>query len=198
MVEAGLGPIAGADEAGRGACAGPLVAAAVILSAEPARRIDGLADSKALSPARRRRLYDVILERAVAVASVEIPATDCDAWGVQQANLRALRLAVANLGIRPGFVITDGFAVPGLDAPSVGMWKADQVVTCVSAASIVAKVRRDQRMEQLDGLYPAYGFAAHKGYVTPAHQRCLEELGACPEHRLSYGNVVRATRVGSS
>jgi len=192
LTRAGLGPIAGADEAGRGACAGPLVAAAVILSADPAKRIDGLADSKTLSAQTRQRLYDVIVGQAVAVAWVEISSADCDALGIQQANLAALRRAVVALDPSPGFVITDGFAVPGLSVPSIGMWKADQVVSCVAAASIVAKVTRDRLMARLDAVYPAYGFAIHKGYATASHQRQLDLRGPCPQHRLSYGNVARA------
>ena len=198
LTAAGLTPIAGADEAGRGACAGPLLAAAVILSSDPARQIVGLADSKTLSATARQRLYGLILERAEAVAWAEVPAADCDALGIQQANLTGLRQAVEALQTRPGFVITDGFAVPGLATPSVGMWKADQVVACVSAASIVAKVVRDQVMDELDAIYPAYGFGAHKGYATAAHQRQLDQLGPCPEHRLSYGNVAKTIKVETS
>ena len=195
LVQAGLAPVAGADEAGRGACAGPLVGAAVILSPSPDRRIEGLADSKQLSPALRAKLFRLILDQAVAVAWVVAQARDCDRMGLQGANLFVLRQAVLSLSVKPGFVITDGFAVDGLEAPSLGMWKADQMVACVSAASIVAKVTRDRILDDLDEVFPGYGFARHKGYVTPAHQRRLSELGPCPQHRMSYGNVARATRV---
>ena len=198
LIAAGLGPVAGADEAGRGACAGPLVAAAVILSADPRDEIDGLDDSKALSPSKRDRLYPLIFARAAAVSWVAVEARDCDRMGLQAANLHALRTAVQGLGIAPGFVITDGFAVDGLGAPSLGMWKADQVVACVSAASIVAKVTRDRIMDDLDEIYPGYEFARHKGYATALHQRRLEELGPCPQHRMNYGNVARAARVDPS
>jgi ribonuclease HII len=193
LSEAGLGPVAGVDEAGRGACAGPLVAAAVIL--DEARPIDGLNDSKALTAAARERLFGAILERAAAVAWVEVAPADCDAWGIQEANLQALRRAVWRLPLGPRFVLTDGFAVDGLPGPGLGMWKADQVAACVEAASIVAKVTRDRLMADLDGLYPGYGFARHKGYCTAAHQRALEERGPCDAHRLSYANVARAARV---
>jgi ribonuclease HII len=195
LLAAGLGPVAGADEAGRGACAGPLVGAAVILSDEP---IPGLDDSKALSPATRQALFGQIRASALAVSCVVIEAAECDRLGLQAANLSALRQAVRYLGLRPGFVITDGFAVDGLDCPSVGMWKADQVVGCVAAASIIAKVTRDALMDQLDQVWPGYGFARHKGYATAAHQRRLEQLGPCPVHRASYGNVARAARVEPS
>ncbi|MDR0847564.1 MAG: ribonuclease HII [Propionibacteriaceae bacterium] len=193
---AGLAPIAGADEAGRGACAGPLVAAAVIL--DPDRPIDGLDDSKALTEKARERLYPVILERAAASACVSIPAPDVDRMGVQRANLFALQTAVESLDLSPTFVITDGFAVEGLGMASVGMWKADQVASCVSAASIIAKVTRDRYMTELDQIYPDYEFSVHKGYATALHQRHLDELGPCAEHRLSYANVARTTRVVSS
>ena len=198
LAAAGLGPVAGADEAGRGACAGPLVAAAVILSEEPEHDIAGLDDSKALSHGRRASLLHVILQHAVAVSWVVVEARECDRMGLQAANLHALRQAVLGLRVTPGFVITDGFAVDGLPAPTVGMWKGDQVVPCVSAASIVAKVMRDTIMDELDLLYPEYELSQHKGYATARHQRHLDELGPCPQHRLSYGNVARTTRVGAS
>ncbi|MDR1806318.1 MAG: ribonuclease HII [Propionibacteriaceae bacterium] len=191
MRAAGLGPVAGVDEAGRGACAGPLVAAAVILSGAPERAIPGLRDSKALSARRREALYDLILERAEAVAWVEVAPGECDALGLQEANLQALRRAVWRLPLAPAFIVTDGFAVDGLPGPGLGMWKADQVAACVEAASIVAKVTRDRIMRDLDSLYPGYGFAGHKGYATAAHQRRLEALGPSPVHRLTYANVAR-------
>ena len=198
LLAAGLGPVAGADEAGRGACAGPLVAAAVILSPDPDRQIPGLDDSKALSPVARQRLYPLIVARAAAVAWTAVEARDCDRMGVQQANLTALRTAVLSLDIVPGFVITDGFFVPGLGVESLGMWKGDQLVACVSAASIIAKVTRDRIMDDLDDVYPGYEFSKHKGYATALHQRHLEELGPCPQHRMNYGNVARTARVDPS
>lgn len=198
LLTAGLGPVAGADEAGRGACAGPLVAAAVILSSEPSRMIEGLDDSKNLSEARREALYPLILERALAVSWVIVEASECDRMGIQAANIHALRQSVLDLTITPGFVITDGFAVPGLTMPSVGMWKGDKVSPCVSAASIVAKVTRDRIMNDLDKTFPDYEFSKHKGYATALHQRHLDELGPCTQHRMSYGNVARTTRVGQS
>jgi ribonuclease HII len=193
LAEAGFGPVAGVDEAGRGACAGPLVAAAVILSDDPDRAIPGLNDSKALAGPARERLYDLIVDRAVAVSWVEVGPAECDAWGVQVANVQALRRAAWRLGVEPHFVVTDGFSVDGLPARGLGLWKADQVVACVQAASIIAKVTRDRIMTRLDELFPGYGLARHKGYGTAGHQRRLEELGPSPIHRLRYANVVRAT-----
>lgn len=193
LVRAGLGPVAGADEAGRGACAGPLVAAAAILN--PAKPIDGLDDSKALTAAARERLYEQILARAVAVAWAVVDAAECDALGMHQADLQGLRRAVGRLDVEPSFVITDGFPVDGLGVPGLAMWKGDKVAACVSAASIVAKVTRDRLMVEFDDAYPAYGFRIHKGYCTAAHQAALDEHGPSPIHRWCFDNVVRSARV---
>ncbi len=194
----GLGPVAGCDEAGRGACAGPLVAAAVILDDSPAGRIPGLADSKRLTPRARERCYEQILARARATAWVAVSAAECDRLGMQEADIQGLRRAVARLTVRPGYVISDGFAVDGLGVPCLGMWKGDDVCACVSAASVVAKVVRDEMMVRMDAEIPGYGFAIHKGYVTRLHQQRLEELGPSPQHRLSYSNVARAAKVHAS
>jgi len=196
LLAAGLGPVAGADEAGRGACAGPLVAAAVVLDSDQA--VTGLKDSKLLSPSTRDGLYDVILSKAAAVSWVLVEAAQCDQMGMGVANLHALRQAVLGLDLQPGFVITDGFYVGGLGVPSMGMWKGDRMADCVSAASIIAKVTRDRIMDDLDAVYPQYEFAKHKGYATALHQKYLDELGPCPQHRLSYGNVARTSRVEAS
>lgn len=192
---AGLAPVAGADEAGRGACAGPLVAAAVIL--DPERVIRGLDDSKKLTAAMREKLFERILTRAVAVAWVAIEPGECDRLGMHEADIQGLRRAVARLSVRPSFVLTDGFSVDGLGIPGLAMWKGDQIAACVSAASIVAKVTRDRIMAEADERYPGYGFAVHKGYCTAVHQRALEELGPCEIHRWRFDNVVRAARVAS-
>jgi len=192
--QAGFRLIAGADEAGRGACAGPLVAAAVILGETVP---DGLDDSKRLTRRHRERLSDEIKETALAVSCVMVSAADCDALGIQQADLHALRDAVLALRPAPDFAVTDGFAVPGLGCPSLGMWKGDQVVACVAAASIIAKVARDRLMVELDASYPGYGFAAHKGYGTQAHQAALVARGPCAEHRLTYRNVQVALSSGA-
>jgi len=184
--QAGFHRIAGADEAGRGACAGPLVAAAVILGEVVP---NGLNDSKRLTPKRREQIFDEINDTALALAWVSVPPADCDILGMQSADLGALRDAVLALEPSPDFAVTDGFAVPGLLCPSLGMWKGDQVVACVAAASIVAKVVRDRMMVELDAEYPGYGFAVHKGYATPSHQAALDALGPCSQHRLTYRNV---------
>ncbi len=192
---AGLGPVAGADEAGRGACAGPLVAAAVILDDRRGGHIEGLRDSKLLTPAARERLYALITERALSWACVRVEAPECDRLGMQEADLQGLRRALCRLDRAPGFVITDGFAVAGLTAPALGMWKADRVCASVAAASIIAKVTRDRIMVAADAEFPGYDFAVHKGYVTSWHQRRLEALGPCALHRRSYANVRRAARL---
>ncbi len=195
LTRAGLGPVAGVDEAGRGACAGPLVAGAVVL--DPERPIKGLDDSKALSAARREELFDVIHARALGVAVAVVGPEECDRLGMHQANLQALRRAVWRLGSRPSFVLTDGFAVDGLGVPGLAMWKGDKVAACVSAASIVAKVTRDRMMVAMEARYPGYDFAVHKGYCTTLHQDALDRLGPCGIHRWCFDNVVRAARVAS-
>ncbi|GAA5062855.1 ribonuclease HII [Thermocatellispora tengchongensis] len=176
------------DEAGRGACAGPLVVAAVVLGKE----IDGLADSKLLTPATREALHDRIMATAKAVATVVIPPQEIDARGLHKCNVTGMRRAVARLSCELGYVLTDGFPVPGLPAPSLAVWKGDQVAACVAAASIVAKVTRDRIMTALDEHHPEYGFAVHKGYVTARHRMALHRHGPCPHHRFSFITVARS------
>ncbi|WP_296139893.1 ribonuclease HII [uncultured Tessaracoccus sp.] len=187
LVEAGLGPVAGADEAGRGASAGPLVAAAVIL--DPDDPIAGLDDSKRLTPRRREALHDEILARALAVAVSEVGPAECDALGMHEADIQGLRRAIGKLTVRPGFVLTDGFPVDGVGTPGLAMWKGDKVAACVSAASIVAKVTRDRIMVALAEEHPGYGFEVHKGYNTAAHQASLRRCGPSPVHRWCFSNV---------
>jgi ribonuclease HII len=188
----GFTRVAGADEAGRGACAGPLVAAAAVLP--PGRRgeIDELADSKLLTPAVRERVYEQVVARASAYAVVVIPPGEVDSRGLQPCNLAALRRSLAGLAVRPDYVLTDGFPVDGLDVPGLAVWKGDQVAACVAAASVLAKVTRDRLMVELDEEYPEYGFAEHKGYTTPEHSAALDRHGPCPIHRRSYQNVALA------
>lgn len=192
---AGLDPVAGADEAGRGACAGPLVAAATILSDVKSRQINGLKDSKLLSAAQRERCYAEITEKAVSWAVVCVEPADCDLLGMHVANISALRRALLRLDVAPTYVLTDGFSVDGLGVPGLAVWKGDQVVACVAAASIVAKVTRDRIMCEMDQLYPIYDFAVHKGYCTPAHQERLDQHGPSAIHRMRYENVSRTVRV---
>jgi ribonuclease HII len=188
----GFALVAGADEAGRGACAGPLVAAAVILP--PGRRgeIDGLTDSKLLTPQARERIYAEVVKRAITYRAVIIPPGEVDTRGLHVCNLAAMRRALASLSTRPDYVLTDGFPVDGLGVPGLAVWKGDLVAACVAAASVVAKVTRDRIMCELDLDHPGYGFAEHKGYVTPEHSAALELHGPCRQHRFSYVNVAAA------
>jgi ribonuclease HII len=190
----GFPRVAGADEAGRGACAGPLVVAAVVLP--PGRRgeVPGLADSKLLSPEARERAYAEVVVRALAWSVVVVPAAQVDRWGLHVMNLRAMRQAVARLDPEPSYVLTDGFPVAGMPAPSLAVWKGDRVAACVAAASVVAKVTRDRMMLAMHDDFPQYDFGRHKGYVTPEHSAALTAHGPCPQHRFSYVNVRAALR----
>jgi ribonuclease HII len=185
----GFASVAGADEAGRGACAGPLVVAAVVLPAGRRGEIDDLADSKLLAPAVRERVYAEVVARASAYAVVVIPPGEIDSRGLHVCNLAGMRRALARLPARPEYVLTDGFRVDGLGVPGLAVWKGDQVAACVAAASVVAKVTRDRIMVDLHETWPAYGFAEHKGYVTPEHSAALRAHGPCRIHRFSYANV---------
>lgn len=189
---AGLTPIAGVDEAGRGACAGPLVAAAAILPEGRRGIVPGLADSKLLTEKARERCYEQVLRRALAWSVVVIEPEECDRLGMHVANVEALRRAIAKLEIRPGYVLTDGFPVDGLGVAGLAVWKGDRVAACISAASVIAKVTRDRMMGELDAEHPAYDFGVHKGYITPLHSRRLRELGPCAVHRMRFVNVRRA------
>ncbi len=190
----GLAPVAGVDEAGRGACAGPLVVATVVLPVGGSRSIGTLADSKRLSARLREQVFDDILGVAQAWTTVVIDASEIDLRGVHVANITGMRRAVARLPWRPGYVLTDGFAVAGLGVESTAVLKGDQVVACVAAASVVAKVTRDRIMNDLHSAYPEYDFAQHKGYVTAGHAAALAAYGPCDQHRMSYVNVAEAQR----
>lgn len=190
----GLDPIAGVDEAGRGACAGPLVAAAVILPDGKRGQVPGLADSKLLTAKARERCYDEVLERALSWSVVSIEAAECDRLGMHVANVQALRRALFRLDLRPQYVLTDGFGVDGLGVPGLAIWKGDRVAACISAASVIAKVTRDRIMARWHQTYPQYDFDIHKGYCTPEHQSALDDHGPCPQHRRRFENVRRSVR----
>lgn len=194
LLRAGFLRVAGADEAGRGACAGPLVVAACILPGGRRGRLEGLDDSKALSPLVRERLYGQIVKVAVAYSIVEVPAEEIDAYGLHVANLAGMRRALGTLSPGADYALTDGFPVPGTGMPSTAVWKGDATVACIAAASILAKVTRDRIMTQLHEQWPHYEFAQHKGYITPAHSTALAQHGPCPEHRRRYVNVRAAMR----
>ncbi len=188
---AGLEPVAGVDEAGRGACAGPLVAAAAILPDGRRGQVPGLADSKLLTARARERCYAEVAKRATAWSVVVIGSEECDRLGMHVANVEALRRAIALLEVRPSYVLTDGFPVDGLGSPGLAVWKGDRVAACIAAASVIAKVTRDRLMADLHAEYPAYDFATHKGYITSAHTAALEEHGPCAVHRRRFVNVRR-------
>jgi ribonuclease HII len=191
----GIEPIAGVDEAGRGACAGPLVAGAAILPSGKAGIIPGLADSKLLTEKARERCYEHVLQRALAWSVVAIPHDECDRLGMHVANVEALRRAVALLDLPPSYVLTDGFPVDGLGVPGLAVWKGDRVAACIAAASVIAKVTRDRMMCDLDREWPEYDFKTHKGYITDVHTAALLEHGPSPVHRMRFVNVRRAAGV---
>jgi ribonuclease HII len=194
LARAGFAAVAGADEAGRGACAGPLVVAACVLPAGRRGQIDGLTDSKLVTAPTRERLYDEVVRRAVAYSVVIVPAAEIDAYGLHVANLAGMRRALGTLAPAPSYALTDGFPVRGLTVPSTAVWKGDATVACIAAASILAKVTRDAIMTELHERWPYYEFAQHKGYITPGHSAALREYGPCPEHRRRYVNVRKAMR----
>ncbi|HOC12586.1 MAG TPA: ribonuclease HII [Propionicimonas sp.] len=191
LSRAGFGLIAGADEAGRGACAGPLVAGAVILRLGAAGEIPGLADSKLLSAAQRERVYAEVTARALSWSVVCVEADECDLLGMHHANLTALRRALLRLEPTPAFALTDGFGVDGLGVPNLAIWKGDRVAACIAAASVVAKVTRDRIMTQWHESLPHYAFDVHKGYCTDLHQERLDQHGPSPIHRWCFENVRR-------
>jgi len=197
LYRAGLGPVAGVDEAGRGACAGPLVVAACVLGARPHRELAELDDSKKLAPAARERLYPLIRRHAEACAVVFIGPEEVDRSGVHAANIEGMRRAVAGLGRPPGYVLTDGFRVAGMPTASLSVIGGDGAAACVAAASVLAKVARDRAMTALDADVPGYGFAEHKGYTTAAHRAALAARGPSNVHRFSYANIAALAADGT-
>lgn len=181
------GLLAGVDEVGRGPLAGPVVAAAVILDDE--RPVKGLRDSKALSPARRERLHDEIMARALCVSIALASEEEIDRLNILQATLLAMQRAVERLRLPPARVLVDGNRLPALKMPALAVVKGDVRVPAISAASIIAKVHRDRLCQDLHLRWPAYGFDGHKGYPTPEHLQALREHGPCPAHRRSFAPV---------
>ena len=199
LLAAGFGPVAGVDEAGRGACCGPISIAACILpfkktgtGYELPAELAGLNDSKKLTAKARERFYGLIKQHALSYAEVMISAEDIDRWGIQHANVSGMRRAVALLDVVPGYVLTDAVKVPGLAQPHLPVIKGDQMAACIAAASILAKVSRDHRMIEMDAEYPGYGLAGHKGYGTKAHMAAVSLHGGTPHHRYTYKNVATA------
>ena len=189
LANAGISPIAGVDEAGRGACAGPLVIASVVLNDPFASELAVVRDSKEIAENKRDAVFDLIHQVAASVSVVIVPASEVDSRGVHAANLDGMRRAVQGLSVEPAYVLTDGYAIEGLGVPNLAVWKGDQVVVSISAASVISKVTRDRIMREMDLEFPLYGFAGHKGYITAAHTKALNEHGPCEQHRRSFANV---------
>lgn len=179
--------LAGVDEAGRGPLAGDVVAAAVIL--DPARPVPGLRDSKKLTAPRREALAELIRERAIAWAVARASVAEIDRLNILHASMLAMHRAVQALQPQPGYVLVDGNRLPRWSYAAEPVIGGDDRVPAIAAASILAKVQRDRELVELDARYPGYGFAAHKGYPTPAHLAALRALGVTPVHRRSFAPV---------
>lgn len=182
--EDGFACICGVDEAGRGPLAGPVCAAAVILPAD--LELPGLNDSKKLTDKKRRELYDLITEQAVAYAIALVDEKTVDEINILQATFLAVQRAVSDLRTTPDIVLIDGNRAPELSVPTKTIVKGDSLSASIAAASILAKVTRDRLMEELDEQYPEYGFAVHKGYGTKRHYEALRINGPSPIHRMSF------------
>jgi ribonuclease HII len=187
MMEKQEGLIAGVDEVGRGPLAGPVVAAAVIL--DPRRPVAGLCDSKKLTARQRERLDVEIRENALAWSLGRAEVGEIDRINILQASMLAMERAVAGLALSPQHVQVDGNRCPSLSCSVEAIVKGDQSVAAIAAASIIAKVARDNEMLEWDEIYPGYGFASHKGYPSKAHMNALAALGVTAIHRRSYGPV---------
>ncbi len=189
--QAGYRRVAGLDEAGRGAWAGPVVAAAVILPADPAiaGRLAGVADSKQLPAGERQRLFDLLVREAEGWAVGATCAADIDAQGIAAATRSAMQTAIASLSQPPDFLLIDYVRLTALATPQRSLPKGDSRVLSIAAASIIAKVTRDRLMVELERRYPGYGLERHKGYGTAGHQQALRQLGPCAEHRMTFQPV---------
>jgi ribonuclease HII len=191
-----LDRVAGVDEVGRGPLAGPVVAAAVIL--DPARPVAGLADSKVLSPRRRTAVAEAVRDTALAWALGRAEVAEIDRLNILQATLLAMQRAVVALSRSPQLALVDGNRCPSLPCAAVAVVGGDRSVAAISAASVLAKVARDDEMAELDARYPGYGLAAHKGYPTAAHREALARLGPLPIHRRSFAPVREALAGGGT
>lgn len=190
--KAGLGPVAGIDEAGRGACFGPITIAACILPSRPLLGLEEFTDSKKLTPKKREVLFNEVVSSATAYSIVHISAGEIDRRGIQNANLDGARRAISELSVEPGFVLVDAFRVPGLTTPQLPIVGGDYTARCIAAASVLAKVSRDRLIIQMAEEFPDYGLKGHKGYGTQAHMDAVRRHGASPEHRYTYANVAAA------
>lgn len=182
--------IAGVDEVGRGPLVGAVVTAACIL--DPNKPIEGLTDSKKLTEKKREALAEEIKEKALSWSIARADADEIDELNILHATMLAMQRAVAHLSVQPDFVLIDGNRCPNLPMPSLAVVKGDLRVAEISAASILAKVARDNEMKELDKLYPDFGFAKHKGYPTKLHFEMLAKFGPTPQHRQSFKPVKKA------
>lgn len=180
----GFDVVCGVDEAGRGPLAGPVCAAAVILPKD--LEIEGLNDSKKLTDRKRRELFDVITEKAVAYGIALVDEKTIDEINILQATFLAMRQAIGKLSVTPQLALIDGNKVPQSGVRERAIVKGDSLSASIAAASVLAKVTRDRLMEQYAEQYPAYGFEVHKGYGTKRHYEALREVGACPIHRMTF------------
>ena len=185
----GFATVAGADEAGRGACAGPLVIAAAMLP--PGRRgeVPELADSKLLTAAARERVYAEVVARATAYAVLVVPAAEVDRRGLHRSNLDGMRRVLAALDPAPAYALTDGFRVDGLGIPGLAVPKGDRVAACIAAASVLAKVTRDRYMHRAADRHPGWDFETNVGYSTPEHRAAIASNGVSPLHRMSFASI---------
>jgi ribonuclease HII len=191
LIQSGIINIAGVDEAGRGPCAGPMIVAAVILKDPNSNLLTEVKDSKELTSAQREQLFDVVVSNSKAYSIIEISVEEIDTLGLHRCNIEGMRRAVNALEVKADYVLTDGYAIPGMTQPNLAVWKGDQVAISISAASILAKVHRDKIMMGLDLKHPNYGFASHKGYITPLHSAAIAKFGVLPIHRKSFANIAR-------
>lgn len=196
LISTGFKNIAGVDEAGRGACAGPLVIAAVILNNPLSKEFTEVRDSKELSEKKREQLFEVITANSNAYSIIVASVIEIDSGGVHKANIEGMRRAVLGLNLNPDYVLTDGYQIDGLAIPALAVWKGDQVSLSISAASILAKVTRDRIMRELDLDFPEYGFASHKGYITAKHSAALVKFGPAKVHRKSFANIAELINKG--
>ena len=176
--------ICGIDEAGRGPLAGPVVAGAVILP--KGLKIPYLNDSKQLSAKRREELFDIIMDKALAVGVGTVSPERIDEINILQATYEAMRQAVTELKVKPQILLNDAVLIPGLDLPQEKIIKGDARSLSIAAASVIAKVTRDRMMVAYDEIFPEYGFAKHKGYGAKAHIEKIQSIGPCPIHRRSF------------
>jgi ribonuclease HII len=184
--------VAGVDEVGRGALAGPVMAAAVVLPLGadfPWLKL--VRDSKQLSPRQRERVFDLVQHAGIPFGLGSVPHATIDQVGIVQATRMAMAQAVQSLPSRPDFLPIDALTLPDVDLPQKGIIRGDQISFSIACASIMAKVSRDRQMTEMDGTYPGYGLARHKGYGTRQHLQCLGRLGPCAIHRRSFAPVVQ-------